>query len=123
MTKLKRFGFFRELEHGDEGGDSLATLHGTAVYDEFERKRIVTYLQTGQMYIVSPGPVVDVLAPEKNTIIGTASVLTDGIWAWPADLAHYVANHYVPVPPAMAETMEGNNWTVSDDVDITKLEL
>ena len=120
--RLKQYGFFAELDHGDDEGGSLSTLRGTAAYDDEQRQRIVSYLKNGQLYIGCPGAVVDVLSDENNTI-GSPNILTDGEWAWPEDLAYYVANYDVPIPDGMRETMERNGWFVANEIELAELEL
>jgi hypothetical protein len=44
---------------------------------------------------------------------GTGSCeLTDGEWAWPEGLAHYVQRHAVRLPDEFVETMEAREWLV-----------
>ncbi len=121
--KLKRYGFFRELAHGDPDGPSLARLSGRAPYDDSTKKRIAEYLESGHLYIGCPGTVVDVLAEGNATPIGSPDILTDGEWAWPGDLSYYVSRYRVPVPQDMLDTMEKNGWRVPQQVEVTALEL
>jgi hypothetical protein len=120
---LKRCGFFRELEHGDDNGESLRELRETARYNENQRQAIVAYLEQGRVVIGCPGLVCDVLKDDASLVIGSPNILTDGEWMWPADFAYYVSEFDVPVPESMLQHMEHSNWMVADEVDVTALEL
>ena len=107
--KLKRVGFFRELSHGDPDGPSLAeSVRDRQATDEH---RIVEYLRNGVPFIVSPGPVFDVIDGEGP--IGTASVLTDSEWCWPDDLAAYVEEHHVRLPDEFVEHARASGWLIN----------
>jgi len=121
--KLRRYGFFRELDHGDSDGESLSELSGTAHYDEATKKRVVEYLASGHLVVGCPGTVVDVLAEGDPTPIGSPDILTDGEWAWPGDLPYYVLHYRVPVPQEMLDTMKKHSWHVPQQIEVTELEL
>jgi len=121
--KLKRYGFFRELDHGEPNGESLLALRGTAPYDEATRKRVAAYLDAGHLYIGCPGTVIDVLANGDVHPIGSPDILTDGEWAWPGDLAYYVSRYNVPVSEEMLQAMKRNGWHVPREVGVMELEL
>jgi hypothetical protein len=93
-VNLKPIGFFRELSHGNPDGNSLYDSQQSEAghYDELLAK----YLTNGSMYIVSPGPVWDIV--DGSGPIGTASILTDGEWIWPSDLVHYLKKYHVLLP-------------------------
>lgn len=96
---LVRDGFFSELKHGRPDGGSLrASLRPSAGPDD---ARLVAYLRAGHTFVTAFGPVFDVLAP--GTIIGTMAYLTDGTFAWPSDLAHYIEKHHATPPQALLE--------------------
>ena len=121
--KLKRYGFFKELEHGDPDGDSLTALCGKGGYNERQKKRVVEYLENGHVFIGCPGTVSDALELSDGTPICSPSILTDGVWAWPADLAYYVSKYNIPVPDEMVKLMESQGWALSDEIEFTQLEL
>ena len=120
--KLRRYGFFKELDHGDSNSESLKSLCETGKYDDLEKSRIVQYLESGQVFIGCPGTVNDVLA-KTDIVIGSPNILTDGEWAWPADLSYYVATYNIPVPIAMIESMRENNWSIQTKLELTDLKL
>jgi hypothetical protein len=88
---LREVGFFRELEHGRPDGPSLSDRVGACA----DTEALERYLRSGIHFIATAGSVTeDVLDPEHPTI-GRLGLLTDGVWVWPSDLAHYVAVHGV----------------------------
>ena len=90
----KRVGFFRELPHGDPDGPSLHDARRESAAED--EAAILGYLARGAVHALSPGPVWDVL--DESGPVGTASLLTDGEWVWPEDLAHYVEKYHVRLP-------------------------
>jgi hypothetical protein len=119
MTKLKQVGFFKELPHGDPHAASLNESKNQLKDDLV--KNISDYLESGILFIASPGVAKDVLSENKE-IIGTLGILTDGVWAWPADLSYYVGKYRVGLPMDFVEYMKHNNWQKSE-VNIRELEF
>jgi hypothetical protein len=116
--KLISVGFFSELKHGrPEGGSLRASLQPAAGPDD---ARLVAYLRGGKRLTMAPGPVRDVLA--ANAIIGTLEILTDGTYAWPSDLAHYIERHHAAAPVALLEHARANDF-VLPAVDVSTIEL
>ena len=107
-VKLSPMGFFRELPHGDPTGPSLHEAMRDAPGPH--EREIVEYLSRGVVFIMSPGPVQDVI--DNSGPIGTASVCTDGVWAWSEDLPHYVERYHVVLPKEFIEHAARNNWQV-----------
>lgn len=116
---LIRIGFFRELRHGQPTGPSLkeALAPAVGIHDD----AVVEYLKSGVALMVAPGIVRDVLAPESGPI-GSLSILTDGVYAWPSDLAHYVARYHARVPVEFVEHAADHGWQIPP-VDPTTLKL
>ncbi len=98
--RLQRVGFFRELRHGDPEGDSLAAARRAEAQPH--QADVVRYLRACPVLIASPGPVRDVLQDDGD-FIGTPSVHTDGVWAWPGDLAAYVERYHLALPAPFLE--------------------
>lgn len=119
--RLKRAGFFRELRHGMPEGPQLRSL-ASELPQENERQ-IVSYLKSGVLFIATPGVVEDVLAP--GHLIGSPHILTDGVWAWPGDLAHYVEKYHVRLPAEFVTHMENQDWAPPSDesVSLDRLEF
>jgi hypothetical protein len=122
MIKLKRVGFFKELGHGDEQGQSLkASIADTPQEHEAE---ILYYLEHGILFIATPGIVFDVLANSRK-IIGAPHILTDGIWAWPKDLVYYVKKYHCRLPEDFVEHMKSRNWEppTKEEVDFGSISI
>jgi hypothetical protein len=60
---------------------------------------------------------------DNGPIIGPPHVLTDGVYGWPADLAHYAAKHHARVDAGFVAQMRANAWTVPTTIDVTSLKL
>ncbi|QND17824.1 hypothetical protein HB775_29365 (plasmid) [Rhizobium leguminosarum bv. trifolii] len=118
--QLRRIGFFRELPYGSPEGLSI-----NSSFSEFsseKKAKVISYLRSGTACVVSPGMSRDVISAERN-IIGALSLLTDGVFLWPSDLAYYIEKYSVGIPQEFLEHMEQNVWVVSTDIDIQNLEL
>ena len=120
--KLKKYGFFKELRHGDENGISLKVLinkNASTNEDKF-----VKYLKKGVVFIACPGIVKDVL-DEKGGIIGSPHILTDGVWAWPADLIYYIEKYHIKIPNDFEKHMMDNSWIppIEGNINFEELEL
>jgi hypothetical protein len=105
--KLLRVGFFAELRHGDAQGPKLAEARRSEPHPH--EALLVSYLQQAPVLVTSPGPVRDVLDPDRG-YIGTASIHTDGVWCWPGDLAHYVEIYHVALPEAFLAHGQARRW-------------
>jgi hypothetical protein len=105
--KLRKVGFFRELEHGDHDGPSLTA----AVRHERhpDQAKILDYLRKGEVLIVMPMVVGNVLHPESDKMV-SVPILTDGTWAWPNDLQLYVEMDNVSLPEEFIQHMRTNHW-------------
>ena len=119
--KLNRIGFFRELAHGDKTAESLVELLGDA--PRHDEQKICEYLKNGILLIASPGVVSDVLDVDKR-YIGSPSIYTDGIWAWPEVLEYYVQKYHVRLKNNFIKHIESNNYNnpTEDSVDLNNLE-
>lgn len=119
MTELQRTGFFREMPHGEPTDPSLAAARNAAPTPH--EARVIAYLDAGHVLQPASGPTHDVLA--TNTEIGWPHIRTDGRFAWPADLAHYVRTYHVRLSGAFIEHMLASGWAVPDDIDLATLTL
>lgn len=120
-VKLKTAGFFRELPHGAVDGPSIR--EGVASSPQQDEGRIIEYLKNGSLFVASTGIAKDVL--DQSAIVGSPHVLTDGVWAWPADLAYYVEKYHVRLPAEFAKHMALNSWAVplEDAIEFDAIEL
>jgi hypothetical protein len=111
MTKVNTVGFFQELSHGDSDGPKLRdSLQQTSDKHETE---IVGYLLSGKILIACFGIASDILNPSSEFKIAP-HIMTDGVWAWPQDLAYYVKEYHVLLPDSFINHMIANQWCVPD---------
>ena len=114
-----RVGFYKELKHGRPDGESLtAALSTSAGPDD---TKLVQYLKAGTTMMVAPGPMRDVLA--ANVIIGTLEIRTDGTYAWPSDLPHYIERYHARVPAEFTQHVRANGFVVPASIDLSVVEL
>lgn len=112
--KLKKVGIYKELSYGDTKDPSIYDVIGFEIQN---KKEICDYLKSGLVLAACAGTVNDVINPEKG-IIGPPDCLTDGTWAWYADLAYYVAEYDLKLDDAFLEHMKSNLWQVPKDIDM-----
>lgn len=118
--KLKRVGFFSELRHGNPEGPSLKASVSAAAWHS-EAARIASYLSEATVVRASPGLTTDVLS-ENAPVIGSLRILTDGVWAWPSDLAYFFRHYHVRLPEDFVAHMRENNWhppTINEETLMT----
>jgi len=117
--KLLRVGFFAELDHGGPDGDSLRASRNES--PQPHEARIVAYLRSAPVLVEEADSVADVLDPDGEWI-GPPSIHTDGVWAWPADLAYYVEHYHVTLPTPFVEHVVDQGYQVGA-VDLDNVEL
>lgn len=101
---LKEAGFFR----------SAADISGAAKPAESSWESMAArYLEQGQIVLVSPSWVDDLLNTQVRRIC-QYSILTDGTWIWPSALVYYLKTYHVVLPEEFLMHMESNNWLVPE---------
>lgn len=105
---IVRVGFFRELDHGRPDGPSIHDSIGRKDPDE---ANIFRYLIEGET-LAATGSMVDDYFDKRKTRISPLEIATDGRWVWPRDLAYYVANYHVCLPPEFIGYMRDCGWEV-----------
>lgn len=118
--KVQRVGFFSDLPHGIPSEPSAASL--SADHPQADEEKLLKYLGEGVSWIASAGIVRDVLAND-SVAIGSPHILTDGVWAWPQDLKHYVGRYHVRLPSAFVAHAKKNGWSVPKDIQVDQLLL
>ena len=119
-TRLKYVGNFVELGYDDHpNAPSLAQLRGKRRLEN--KDRVVAYLQSGTTLVYSPGRDEDVLDDSKTA--GSASIATDGVYAWPRTLAYYVQQYDVELPAEFEAHMQRGQWTAPETIDKNAVEL
>lgn len=97
--KIRRVGFYRELGHGDPDGPSLVD---TEILPTPIKESLLKYLESAPILAASQLIVEDYFTGES---IGRLNVLTDGKWAWPSDLAHYLRTHDSTLNPEFVQSV------------------
>lgn len=120
-NKLIKVGFFRELDHGDIGAPSLSESRSDMPVPE--EGRIATYLDAGHLYVASSDTTNDWFADDPDVEIGPPHILTDGTYAWPADLSYYLRNYHARLPRHFVLHIQRNNFQVPGNVDLESLKL
>lgn len=106
MTILKEVGFYFELPSEEQ----IAVLRSICRESpDPDADRIVRYLNAGVAIAAVPGVEVDVLA-EPPQIIGAMHIRTDGVWAWPQTLVHYVQRYHIALPQEFVDHMRSSGW-------------
>lgn len=119
--KLIKIGFFQELDHGDTNAPSLEESRAST--PDVDEDRILTYLEKGHLFRSSTDVAEDWLAEDPDVVIGPPHILTDGKYAWPADLPYYVRNYHVRLPKHFLIHIQSNGYQIPADVDISGLKL
>ncbi len=104
---LRRVGFFRELRHGLPDGPSIHAACRRKLWPDYQLA--AEYLRSGST-VVTAGVLTDDIIDPKNTQIAPLAVLSDGVWVWPADLAHYVERYQCELPVEFLEHMRRAGW-------------
>lgn len=107
-TELQLIGFPRD-EASPDPLDILHLLERRASAPQPDEARIAGYLRGGQPYIASPGVTFDAL--DGGGPIGSGTILTDGVWAWPDDLAHYLETYHIELPDAFVAAIARAGFT------------
>lgn len=118
MRALKMVGAFREMGYDDDD-PSLVAARGKRIAEN--KEQVVAYLRAGTSYLVSPGPVADHF--DQARYAGTAGIRTDGVYAWPDFLAHYVEHYDVELPAEFEQHMRAHHWSAPVNVDLEPIAL
>ena len=121
---LKRQGYYREMPHAEETDPSIKDFIGAKIDNE-TRKRVCEYLNSGYVLVACYGTALDVINPDRG-MAGCPSMMTDGVWVWPGDLAYYVCEYSLGLNAEFIEFMRKNHWKVSrieDEIDYLNLTI
>jgi len=112
IIKLRRVGFYKELDYGDEDGESL--LEAISTVPDIAEGKIIQYLKSGKLLSVIVGFTRDVISKDEK-IIGSLETFTDGIWIWPSDLSYYVKEYHIALDKYFILHMNNSSWTINED--------
>jgi hypothetical protein len=75
-----------------------------------DEERVVQYLESAPMLLdCLGGETTDCLDPADRTML-EPHVMTDGVWVWRHDLAHYVRKYHLRLPAAFVDHMRARDW-------------
>ncbi|KUM84106.1 hypothetical protein AQI94_32715 [Streptomyces pseudovenezuelae] len=114
MRMLRLLGFFDDFGYPSAlaTGPLKAQVQASGEPDEAE---IVEYLDVGHhlTYFMEAG--VDVVTGEVHRHTdGCSSLVTDGMWVWRADFAHYLEAYHVPLPATFVARVRGLRYQMPD---------
>lgn len=90
--------------------------------EQAEKENVLAYLRGGEQLMLVAGIARDALDP-KHPIIGSPHILTDGAWAWSADVAYYVEKYNLRIPDEFVKAMRSTGWRVPKVADLQLLEF
>lgn len=110
MSKLADF-YWKPGSQGDAAGKPslFDAMRGAGPKDE---DRIAAYLASGDEFFSAMGAERDAVTDDMWIPGASGSLMTDGVWAWPDSLAHYVRRHHVALPPDFLAHIRANDYTV-----------
>lgn len=120
MPELIAVSFFREMRLGQDSDDSVADVVTTAPWPEQER--VLAYLASG--HVLSTSYVRRDIGSSRCDESGSPlTYVTDGVFMWSSELAAFVRQHNIRLPPAFTEHMVAFSWRVPEHVDVNALTL
>ncbi|MFJ1750930.1 hypothetical protein ACIOJD_32530 [Streptomyces sp. NPDC088116] len=118
-AKLKLIGFYREMYSVSWGSPVPSVESGV---EKYSVRNLVGYLESGY-------PVFDVMELTTDVIGGAFSVpggsslLTDGEYVWPVDLASYVEKYHIALPQDFLETVRRHDFRIPSVGQETLLDI
>ncbi|WP_329177353.1 hypothetical protein [Streptomyces sp. NBC_01477] len=108
---IRRAGFYQET--GGPGAADDAPSLRDAVRDTgpWDEDSVIAYLESALEVYSTMGAERDALTGDE-WISGSGSLLTDGTWIWPIDLAHYVRRHHAALPTEFLDHIRALSYTV-----------
>jgi hypothetical protein len=109
-NELVRIGFFREMSRdlkAQRASPSIRDYVSDRPQDNEEK--VVAYLRGGICLGASAGFEPDVFDPSSRVAL-CAHLISDGVYLWRLDLAHYVEKYHVRLPPGFLSHMASVNW-------------
>lgn len=105
-------------EVDDTGTPSFRPDH-PRIADPGEKLRLVSYLDHGELLLVSPTLADDILDPERGPVV-PMNFRTDGTWVWTDALTYYLDAHGLgPDPDFLAHLRAGTGaWPAVDGVGL-----
>ncbi|WP_405551741.1 hypothetical protein [Streptomyces sp. NBC_01171] len=112
---IKQAGFYRELGGiGDKSAPAPSLRNSARAAGEWDEDRVLAYLDAGHEIFTAMGAERDVIGDDV-WITGAGSLITDGTWMWPIELAYYVRRHHVALLPEFLNHIRAHGY-VSPEV-------
>jgi hypothetical protein len=108
---IKRAGFYQETSGPDAAGDAPSLRDAVRDTGPWDEDSVIAYLESALEVYSTMGAERDALTGD-TWIAGAGSLLTDGTWIWPIDLAHYVRRHHAALAPEFIEHIRALSYTV-----------
>lgn len=99
---MKRVGWFAELPESDPSSPSLRDSIGKM--PPSLRPEVARYLLGGTLLATTGALEADYVSGRPDAV--PMELRSDGVWAWPGSLAHYVSVYGVEVPEAFLRHIE-----------------
>lgn len=127
-------GFYVELP-GERGVDPHRHLaHAIADTPQESEAELAAYLRAGVRFRdflpdtwdpdYDPAePMLDALDTRGPRVDAPRALLTDGVYVWGADLAHYVERYHARLPRAFWHHAHDRGWRIPTDLDVSRLSL
>ena len=110
---LRRVGFFREFYPDHPSLPAMRDHMGTRRIRS--EAKIVEYLRAGHILAGIMEWLPDHFDGTRfDEGSGAASLITDGVWAWRLDLAHYVEKYHVQVPDEFVRHLVESGFRVPE---------
>lgn len=106
-------GFFSDL-HPWFDAATCSIDESIAEPGGYDREKVAAYLHSGTMVAPIMLVVPDPRVPSETA--GTASVISDGVWAWPEYLEYFVRRYGVRLDSAFLAHGEERGWQSPDGV-------
>lgn len=117
-TILRVVKVFREL---GAGADAPSIVDARGTRPSAHKAEVVAYLRGGTVHTFTMRISDDVFDPRASA--GRASLVTDGVYAWPQFLAYYVDKYDVSLPADFEAHMRQRGWAIPDKVDLSTVAL
>jgi hypothetical protein len=111
---LLEIGFWADTHSGGRGPDPRLLVDPT--WAKADRSTLANYLSNGLIWTVSMGFSYcrfNCGIPREE--MGSVT-LTDGTWAWPEGLAHYVGAHHIALPDPFLEHARAQTFRIDDQL-------
>ncbi|MFI7388324.1 hypothetical protein [Streptomyces sp. NPDC049813] len=105
---IEQAGFYRELGGAGDGAAPSLRDAGRST-GEWDEERLLAYLEASHEIYTVMGAERDVIADDV-WITGAGSLITDGTYVWPTELAYYVRRHHVALLPEFAAHIRARNY-------------